>query len=212
MFNFSKYKEIQSFLKKKGLSTEIVSISKNHSIDSVLEAIKHGVCTFGENRVQEAQEKFTVIRKENPSIKLHLTGPLQSNKVKAAISLFDVFHTLDREKIAKEFAKYQDQLNKKKFFVQINIGKENTKSGIFPEELKDFLFFVKTEINLPIHGLMCIPPINDDPKYHFKKLKTLADENEIKELSIGMSTDYAEALAFNPTYIRLGTILFGQRK
>ena len=90
MFNFDKYQEIQSFLKKKGLSTEIVSISKNHSIDSVLEAIKHGVCTFGENRVQEAQEKFTVIRKENPSIKLHLTGPLQSNKVKAAISLFDV--------------------------------------------------------------------------------------------------------------------------
>ena len=155
-------------MKRKGLSTEIVTISKNHSIDSVLEAIKYGVCIFGENRVQEAQEKFTVIRKENSSIKLHLTGPLQSNKVKTAISLFDVFHTLDREKIAKEFSKYQDQLNKKKFFVQINIGKEKTKSGIFPEELKDFLFFLKTEMNLSIHGLMCIPPINDDSKFHFK--------------------------------------------
>ena len=177
----------------------------------MLEAIGHGVYIFGENRVQEAQTKFLKIKQNNPKIELHLTGPLQSNKVKTAISLFDVFHTLDREKIAREFSKHQGLLKNKKFFVQINTGKEKTKSGIFPEDTKDFLFFLKNEINLPIQGLMCIPPIEEDPKHHFNKLQNLAIENGIAELSMGMSGDYQEAIQFKPTYIRLGTILFGER-
>ena len=211
MFNYKKYNEIIDFLKKTNNSAKIVAISKNHSRESVLEAIDAGVHIFGENRVQEALDKFKAIKENNPKIELHLTGPLQSNKVKTAIPLFDVFHTLDREKIAREFSKHKDLLINKKIFLQINTGKEKTKSGIFPEDTKDFLFFLKQEMKLSISGLMCIPPIDEDPTYHFKKLKFLADENKMNELSMGMSGDYEKALRFNPTYIRLGTILFGKR-
>ena len=212
MFDINKYKEISQLLKNSQNSAKIVAISKNHPLESVLEAIKNGVNIFGENRVQEAQEKFSKIKSINSKIELHLTGPLQSNKVKSAISLFDVFHTLDREKIAREFSKHLDLLSNKKFFLQINTGKEKSKSGIYPEHTKDFLFFLKNEMKLSISGLMCIPPVDEDPISHFTKLKTLARENNLDELSIGMSGDYEKALQFNPTYIRLGTILFGKRK
>ena len=211
MFNVDKFNEINKILKKYSNSGKIIAISKNHPLESVLEAIRQGVYIFGENRVQEAQIKFLKIKQNNPKIELHLTGPLQSNKVKMALSLFDVFHTIDREKIAKEFSKHQNLLKDKKFFVQINTGKEKTKSGVYPEDTKDFLFFLKNEINLPVQGLMCIPPIEDDPKKHFVKLQNLARQNSISELSIGMSGDYMEALPFKPAYIRLGTILFGER-
>ena len=211
MFNYKKFNEINNLIKNTGKLTKIVAISKNHTKDSINEAIKYGVLTFGENRVQEAQEKFINIKETNPNIELHLTGPLQSNKVKTAINLFDVFHTLDREKIANEFSKYSKLLQKKKFFVQINTGKEQTKSGIYPNDLKDFLFYLNNDLNISIEGLMCIPPIDEDPKHHFNMLKILANKNNIKNLSIGMSSDYKKALEFNPTYIRLGTILFGKR-
>ena len=211
MFNIEKFNEIREKLEKHNNTGKIVAISKNHPVESVLEAINQGVYIFGENRVQEAKTKFVKIKENNPKIELHLTGPLQSNKVKDALLLFDVFHTIDREKIAKEFSKHQQLLRNKKFFVQINTGREKTKSGIFPEDTKDFLFFLKNEINLPIQGLMCIPPIEDDPKYHFNQLQNLAKENSLDKLSIGMSGDYNEALSFRPTYIRLGTILFGKR-
>ena len=150
---------------------KIVAISKNHPIESVLKTINHGIYIFGENRVQEAKSKFVSIKQNNSKIELHLTGPLQSNKVKDALSLFDVFHTIDREKIAKEFSKHQHLLKDKKFFVQINTGREKSKSGIYPEDTKDFLFFLKNEINIHIQGLMCIPPIEDDPKIHFSQLQ-----------------------------------------
>ena len=211
MFNIEKFNEIKENLEKYNKTGKIVAISKNHPIESVLDAINQGVYIFGENRVQEAKSKFVKIKKDNPKIELHLTGPLQSNKVKDALLLFDVFHTIDREKIAKEFSKHQKLLTNKKFFVQINTGREKTKSGIFPEDTKDFLLFLKNEINLPIQGFMCIPPIDDDPKYHFNQLQNLAKENSIDRLSIGMSGDYSAALPFKPTYIRLGTILFGNR-
>ncbi len=211
MFNTEKFNQINDFLKKSNNNTKIIAISKNHPVESVLEAINSGVYIFGENRVQEAKDKFQKIKENNPKIELHLTGPLQSNKVKAAIPLFDVFHTLDREKIAREFSKHLESLVKKKIFLQVNTGKEKTKSGIFPEDVKDFLFFLRDEMKLYIHGLMCIPPIDEEPSHHFSKLKILANENNISELSIGMSDDYQEALQFNPAYIRLGTILFGKR-
>ena len=211
MFNIEKFNEIRENLEKHNNTGKIVAISKNHPVESVLEAINQGVYIFGENRVQEAKTKFLKIKEDNPKIELHLTGPLQSNKVKDALLLFDVFHTIDREKIAKEFSKHQQLLRNKKFFVQINTGREKTKSGIFPEDTKDFLFFLKNEINLTIQGLMCIPPIEDDPKYHFNQLQNLAKENSLDKLSIGMSGDYNDALPFRPTYIRLGTILFGKR-
>ena len=211
MFNIKKYNEINEFLKKTSNSGKIVAISKNHPVESILEAINCGVYIFGENRVQEAKNKFIEIKQNYPNIELHLTGPLQSNKVKSAIKLFDVFHTIDREKIAREFSKYKNLLVNKKLFLQINTGKENNKSGIFPEDTKDFVFFLRNEMKLSIQGLMCIPPLNDDPTYHFSKLKFLASQNNINDLSIGMSGDYEKALQFKPTYIRLGTILFGKR-
>ena len=211
MFNVEKFKKIKEILEKYNNTGKIVAISKNHPLDSVLEAINQGVYIFGENRVQEAKSKFETIKKNNSKIELHLTGALQSNKVKDALSLFDVFHTIDREKIAKEFSKHEHLLKNKKFFIQINTGREKSKSGIFPEDTKDFFFFLKNEIKIPVHGLMCIPPIDEDPKFHFNLLQNLAKENDINKLSIGMSGDYMKALPFKPAYIRLGTILFGER-
>ena len=171
MFNIKKFNEINDFLKKTSNTAKIIAISKNHPIESVLAAINSGVYIFGENKVQEAKDKFQKIKQNNPKIELHLTGPLQSNKVKVAISLFDVFHTLDREKIAREFSKYSEILVNKKIFLQVNTGKEKTKSGIFPEEVKDFLFFLKDELKIFIHGLMCIPPFDEEPSDHFFLLK-----------------------------------------
>ncbi len=211
MFNNKKYQEILEFIKKTSNYTKLIAISKNHPVESVLNAISLGVSIFGENRVNEALSKFENIKKENPNIELHLTGPLQSNKVKQAVNLFDVFHTLDREKIAKEFSKHNNELINKKIFIQVNTGEENTKSGIYPKELKEFIYFCRNDLNLNITGLMCIPPINDDAHIHFKLLEELANKNFVKNLSIGMSNDYKIALKFKPKYIRLGTILFGER-
>ena len=209
MFNIEKYREIKGFLKK---TTDIIAISKNHPIESVEKAIKMGVKIFGENRVNEAKLKFSDIKNNLPEIELHLTGPLQSNKVKDAVRLFDVFHTLDREKIANEFKKYDFELKNKKIFVQVNTGNEETKSGVSLDNLAEFVKYCRYDLNLNIVGLMCIPPINDIPKNHFDALRQLANKNNLKELSIGMSNDYMEALSFNPRYIRLGTLLFGNRK
>lgn len=211
MFNNSKYTEIQESIKKQGKITKIVAISKNHKLESVQDAIKCGVQIFGENRVQEAVIKFTKIKFLNNKIKLHLTGPLQTNKVKQALEVFDVFQTLDRTKLLREFLKYPKQTSKKSFFIQINTGKEMSKSGIYPEEIKKFIATSNSYQIFNIVGLMCIPPINESPKKHFTLLQKLSKEFGLKELSIGMSSDYIEALNFNPTYIRLGTLLFGER-
>ncbi len=211
MFNIKKYNEIANLLKNSNVSCKIIAISKNHPKESVLKAIDEGVYIFGENRVFEAKDKFLDIKKQNPNIELHLTGPLQSNKVKQATQLFDVFHTLDRDKIAIEFHKNKDSLKNKKIFIQVNTGEEDTKSGVSPKELSDFVNFCKLDQELNITGLMCIPPIDENPHTHFELLKKLANENNLKELSIGMSNDYEVAIKFNPSYIRLGTILFGSR-
>ena len=211
MFNINKYEEIRDFLKKNAKISEIIAISKNHPKEYVLEAISHGVKIFGENRVLEAKNKFMDIKNNHPGIELHLTGPLQSNKVKMAVDIFDVFHTLDREKIAKEFSKFSDRLKNKKIFIQVNTGDEIAKSGVSISDLKEFKNYCVRDLSLYIVGLMCIPPINDPPEVHFRLLSDLANKNNLKELSIGMSGDYKKAIDFNPSYIRLGTILFGNR-
>ena len=146
------------------------------------------------------------------SLELHLTGPLQSNKVKLAASLFDVFHTLDREKIAKELFKYSDLLKKKKIFIQVNTGDEDTKSGIKLNEIRDFSNFCIEELKLNIVGLMCIPPINEEPSMHFLLLQNIANRNNLPELSMGMSNDYEDAIKFGATSVRIGSLLFGERK
>ena len=211
MFNFKEYQKIQKNIDFLGKKTEIVAISKNHPFHDVEKAISCGLRVFGENRVQEAKHKFEELKKKNNNIKLHLTGPLQTNKVNSALSLFDVFHTLDREKLLKELSKHPETIKKKSFFIQLNTGKENTKTGIFPEDVKSFLELCKMYGVNNIDGLMCIPPINENPEKHFKIINELTKELELGRPSIGMSSDYEYALQYDPKYIRVGTILFGKR-
>ena len=211
-FNSNKFNEINDLIKKSNKSAKIVAISKNHPKESVLEAIKNGVKIFGENRVFEAKNKFLGLIKKFPDIELHLTGPLQSNKVNEAIELFDVFHTIDREKIAKKISNFSDKIYKKKMFIQVNIGEEQTKSGVKPSLTKSFVTYCVNDLKLNVVGLMCIPPVNENSSQYFQTLKNLADESNLNELSMGMSDDYEIALKHNPTYIRLGSILFGSRE
>jgi hypothetical protein len=211
MFNFKKYQKIKQNIDYLGKKTEIIAISKNHPLDVVENAILCGLKVFGENRVQEAKSKFEGIKRKNSQIKLHLTGSLQSNKVKQALTLFDVFHTLDRESLLKEFAKYPEITKEKSFFVQVNTGKETTKSGVFPEDTKRFIDICRTYGLKNIEGLMCIPPINDNSSKHFQIITDLTKELGLGRSSIGMSDDYLEALDFDPKYVRLGTVLFGKR-
>jgi len=212
MFNFKKYQEIQGFIRKHQKISKIVAISKNHPKESVIEALKHGVRIFGENRVQEAKTKFVELFQEYPNIELHFTGTLQTNKVKSALQIFQVFQTIDREKLANEFQKFPNLTKDKKFLIQVNTGKESSKSGVMPNEAKDFIRYCVNELKLNIIGLMCMPPIAESPKLHFALLQKIAIENNINQLSMGMSNDYVEAVMLNATYIRLGTILFGKRK
>ena len=211
MFSFNEYQKIQKNIDFLGKKTEIIAISKNHPFEEIEKAISFGLEIFGENRVQEAKSKFEEIKKTNKKIKLHLTGPLQSNKVKQALPLFDVFHTLDREKLLKELIKFPETIKEKSFFIQVNTGKEITKSGIFPEDTKTFLNLCKAHGLNNIEGLMCIPPINQSPTKHFQTIIDLTKECGLGRPSIGMSSDYEQALRFDPKYIRIGTILFGKR-
>ena len=210
MFNIQTYKQILKEIEVFGKKTQIVAVSKNHPKEFVQDAIKFGVRIFGENRVQEAKAKFGDFKAQYPNLELHLTGPLQTNKTKEAIKLFDVFHTLDREKLAKEFAK-QGNLKRKKFFIQVNTGREDNKSGVYLEQLDEFISYCKNDLSLNIVGLMCIPPINDPPEEHFSVLEKRAKKQNLSNLSMGMSDDYIEAIKHNATYIRIGTSLFGKR-
>ena len=212
-FDDHKYKEIEDLIAKKyRKSTIIVAISKNHTIESVKKAIFSGVRVFGENRVQEAYDKFYILKKAQSDLELHLTGPLQTNKVKKALDIFDVFQTLDREKLANEFHKYEPIIKNKRFFIQINIGKEKTKSGIFPEDASDFIDYCKNDLKINIIGLMCIPPNKINPEEFFLQMKKIAHSKNIKNLSMGMSNDYESAIKCGADYIRIGTALFGKRK
>jgi len=212
VFDYKKYKEIKDFIKKNQKFTKIVAISKNQPKQSIIAALDNGVRVFGENKVQEATAKFQGIKELYPELELHLTGPLQTNKTKAALKIFDVFHTLDRKKLAHEFLKFPELLKNKKFFIQINTGEEPNKSGVTPKKAKEFIHYCILELKLDIVGLMCLPPINTEPKKHFELLRKIANESSLDELSMGMSDDYLEAIKLNATYIRLGTILFGKRK
>jgi len=212
MFNIEKYNKIREIIKNSRKTTKIVAISKNHPQKLIFDAISAGVTIFGENRVQEAKNKFQSILTKEKLIELHLTGPLQTNKVKQALDLFSVFHTLDREKLLIELSKHPDKTKDKYFFVQVNTGKELSKSGLYPEDTKRFVSQCASHGINNILGLMCIPPINESPKKHFQLLSDLSKDLGMKGLSIGMSSDYLDALDYNPIYIRLGTELFGKRE
>ena len=192
-------------------SPKIIAVSKTFKIDKILPLIEHGHIDFGENKVQEAIEKWTEIKKKNSAIKIHMIGKLQTNKVKYAVKLFDYIHSVDSEKLAKKIADEQNKLNKKiKIFLQVNIGDEDQKSGINKNNVEYLVSYCK-EIGLDLIGLMCIPPINIDPENYFKEMNTLNKSLGFSELSMGMSSDFLQAIKYSSTHVRIGSSIFGQR-
>ena len=190
---------------------KIVAVSKTFKIDKIIPLIDYGHIDYGENKVQEAVEKWTAIKKIKPQIKLHMIGKLQTNKVKFAVQIFDYIHSVDSEKLVKKIADEQNKINKKiKVFLQVNIGDENQKSGINKNEISKYVSYCK-DIGLDLIGLMCIPPLNIDPETYFKEMKRLNDTQGFKELSMGMSSDFLTAIKYSATYVRVGSSIFGQR-
>ena len=191
--------------------TKIIAVSKTFPIESILPLIEHGHLHYGENKVQEALEKWTNIKNKNNNIQLHLIGRLQTNKVKVALKIFDYIHSLDSEKLAYKIADEQQKHKKKpKIFIQVNIGNEDQKSGIDKKNLNDFYKFCKN-LNLDIIGTMCIPPNDGNTEKYFSEMSNINKELNFKELSMGMSGDYLEAIKYNATYIRVGSKIFGSR-
>ena len=190
---------------------KIIAVSKTFKAEKILPLIEHGHIDYGENKVQEAVEKWTEIKKLNSQIKLHMIGKLQTNKVKFAVKIFDYIHSVDSEKLAKKIADEQLKINKKiKIFLQVNIGNENQKSGINISNISQLASYCK-EIGLDLIGLMCIPPANVSPEGYFEKMKKLNKDLGFTELSMGMSSDYLIATKYLATYIRIGSSIFGER-
>jgi len=197
-------------LKIKNIPT-IVAVSKTFKIDKILPLIEYGHIDYGENKVQEALEKWTETKKKFPEIKLHMIGKLQTNKVKFAVQIFDYIHSVDSEKLAKKIADEQNKINKNiKIFLQVNIGNENQKSGINKDDVIKLANYCN-EIGLNLIGLMCIPPVDIDPETYFEEMVKLNKILGFTELSMGMSSDYLVAAKFNSTFIRIGSSIFGQR-
>ena len=190
----------------------IVAVSKRQSDDRIEAALSAGHRVFGENRVQEAQERWTERRGLYPDLKLHLIGPLQTNKVKDAIMLFDVIETLDRLKLAEEIKKQSVKKGSDiTCYVQVNTGEEQQKAGVFPAEAEEFVRYCQKTVGLNIKGLMCIPPINEEPALHFSLLAAIAGRLNLPTLSMGMSDDFETAIAFGATHVRIGSSIFGER-
>ena len=190
---------------------KIIAVSKTFKIDKILPLIEHGHIDYGENKVQEAVEKWTEIKKINSAIKLHMIGKLQTNKVKLAVQIFDYIHSVDSEKLARKIADEQSKINKNiKIFLQVNIGNEYQKSGINKDGTERLVSFSKG-LGLNVIGLMCIPPMNIDPEVYFVEMNKLKKDFGFDELSMGMSSDYVTAIKHLSTYVRIGSSIFGQR-
>ena len=192
-------------------SPKIIAVSKTFKLDHINPLIDHGHIDFGENKVQEAVEKWTDIKKDKSELKIHLVGRLQTNKVKFAIKIFDYIHSLDSKKLAEKISEEQAKHKiKPKIFIQINIGDESQKGGIRVDELEEFYNYC-TELDLEIIGTMCLPPISNEPEKYFSRMNYLNKKLNFKESSMGMSSDYLEAIQYNATYLRIGTSIFGER-
>ena len=197
--------------KKINLTPKVIAVSKTFELEKILHLIEYGHQDFGENKVQEAIEKWTNIKLKKENIKLHLIGRLQSNKVKYAVKIFDYIHSVDSQKLAKKIAEEQQKIKKNiKLFIQVNIGNEDQKSGVQVDKINDLITFSR-ELKLDIIGLMCIPPANELPDKYFKEIKLLNKKFKLSELSMGMSSDYLKAVENSSTYLRIGSSIFGKR-
>jgi pyridoxal phosphate enzyme (YggS family) len=205
--NFLRIKNQISVLNSK---TKLIAVSKGHSIDKIKLLIDSGHLDFGENKVQEASHKWNDLTRNN--INLHLVGGLQSNKAKEAFKIFNYIHSLDSEKLARIFSDLEKNNPRKiKYFIQVNIGDEIHKRGLNISFVSDFIKYCQNDLKLNILGLMCIPPVNKPPESYFLKLKKLNDDNNLKDLSMGMSDDYEIAIKLGSTFVRVGTAIFGKR-
>jgi len=207
----SKIKEIIS---KKQLKTDpnIIAITKTFSIDKIMPLIEFGHLHFGENKIQEAEDKWLTIKNQFKNLKLHMVGKLQSNKAKKAVKFFDYIHSLDNPKLATKLCQYEKELNKKvKIFIQVNLGEESQKSGILLSDVEKFYKYCVNELSLNVIGLMCLPPMDTSPGEYFKILQDTSQKLNLPDLSMGMSSDYEEAILNGSTYLRLGTAIFGER-
>ena len=208
------YEMINQEIKNYSLNNllNLIVVSKGRLLDDIQKIINLGHLHFGENRVQESIDKWEKILKINTSIKLHLIGKLQTNKVKEVIKLFSYVHSLDNDKLALKISVEENNYKKKLFhFVQVNLGEESQKSGISKQDLSNFIKYCKNDLKLNIIGLMCLPPINEDSERYFKELRQLAIDNNLKELSMGMSNDYISAIKNGSTFIRIGSAIFEEK-
>ena len=205
--------DIKTYLNKLNVNNnpKIVAVSKTFKIDKILPLIEYGHTDYGENKVQEAVEKWTETKKKKPKVRLHMIGKLQTNKVKFAVQIFDYIHSVDSAKLAKKIADEQNKINKKiKIFLQVNIGDEDQKSGINKNQVSPLVSYCK-KINLDLIGLMCIPPANIDPENYFIEMNKLNETLGFSELSMGMSSDFLKATKHSSTYVRIGSSIFGKR-
>ncbi len=199
--------------KRNPQDVHLIAVSKRQPMAKIQATLETGHRIFGENRVQEAYDHWQGLREQYTDLELHLIGPLQSNKVKEAVAFFDVIHSVDREKIARKIRQEMERQGRSlACFIQVNTGEEPQKSGILPHDLADFVSLCRDDLQLNIQGLMCIPPVDDIPAFHFALLKKYADQFDLPKLSMGMSCDFEAAIYHGAHYIRIGTALFGERK
>jgi PLP dependent protein len=206
--------KINEIISKKQLKTEpkIIVVSKTFSLDKIIPILETGHLHYGENKIQEAEQKWLNVKKNYKNLQLHMVGRLQSNKAKKAVTLFDYIHSLDNERLAAKLSYYEKELNKKvKIFIQVNLGSEEQKAGVNLNNLNNFYGYCVDELSLNVIGLMCLPPIDSNPLEYFKTLKINAEKLNLKELSMGMSSDYEQAVQSGSSYLRLGTIILGKR-
>ena len=206
--------KIKEIIDKKQLKTnpQIIAVTKTWPMSKIIPLLEIGHIHFGENKIQEAENKWQNIKNKYNDLQLHMLGKLQTNKTKKAVQLFDYIHSLDNEKLANKICQYEKELNKKiKLFIQVNITKENQKSGILLNDLDDFYNYCTKVLSLNIIGLMCLPLINSDSSKYFSVLKDRSEKLNLTNLSMGMSSDYEQAILNGSTYLRLGTVIFGKR-
>ena len=205
-------KQIKNEVLLKKKDCKIIAVSKTFQIEKIRPLLEFGHLHFGENKVQEANDKWSNIKNEFKDVKLHMIGKLQTNKVKNAVEIFDYIHSVDTFKLAKKISSEQNKINKRiKLFIQLNIDNEKQKSGILVDELEDFYQSLIKELNLDIVGLMCIPDVQKKSSEAFASMKNLADKLGLKEISMGMSSDYLDAIDYGSTFVRIGTKIFGKR-